>query len=93
MRILKATGLKPRRTVRIGLWSGEEQGLLGSRAYVKDHFGDRETMTLKPEHAKLAAYFNMDNGGGRDPRHLPAGQRGGRARSSTRGWSRSPAWA
>jgi Zn-dependent M28 family amino/carboxypeptidase len=64
MRILKATGLKPRRTIRIGLWSGEEQGLLGSRAYVKQHFADRETMQLKPEHAKLSAYFNVDNGTG-----------------------------
>jgi hypothetical protein len=65
VRILKATGLKLRRTVRIALWSGEEQGLLGSRAYVKDHFADRETMQLKPEHAKLSAYFNVDNGTGR----------------------------
>jgi carboxypeptidase Q len=65
MRILKATGAKPRRTVRIGLWGGEEQGLLGSRAYVRDHFADVETMTLKPEHAKLSAYFNSDNGTGR----------------------------
>lgn len=64
MRILKATGLKPRRTIRIGLWSGEEQGLLGSRAYVKDHFADRETMQLKPEHARFSAYFNVDNGTG-----------------------------
>jgi len=64
MRILKASGLTMRRTVRLGLWSGEEQGLLGSRAYVKDKFGDRETMTLKPEHARLAAYFNVDNGSG-----------------------------
>lgn len=64
MRILKATGLKPRRTIRIGLWSGEEQGLLGSRAYVKDHFADRETMQLKPEHAKFSCYFNVDNGTG-----------------------------
>jgi hypothetical protein len=62
MRILKASGLKLRRTVRIGLWSGEEQGLLGSRAYVKDHFADRTTMVLKPEHAKLSGYFNIDNG-------------------------------
>jgi hypothetical protein len=64
MRILKATGLKPRRTIRIGLWSGEEQGLLGSRAYVKQHFADRETMQLNPEHARLAGYFNVDNGTG-----------------------------
>ncbi len=64
MRILKATGLKLRRTVRIGLWTGEEQGLLGSRAYVKEHFADRETMALKPEHAKLSGYFNIDNGVG-----------------------------
>ena len=64
MRILKATGLKPRRTIRMALWTGEEQGLLGSRAYVKEHFADRETMELKPEHGKLAVYFNMDNGGG-----------------------------
>ena len=64
MRILKATGLKMRRTVRIALWTGEEQGLLGSRAYVRDHFADRQTMTLKPEHARLAAYFNVDNGTG-----------------------------
>jgi carboxypeptidase Q len=64
MRILKATGLKPRRTIRMGLWTGEEQGLLGSRAYVTKHFADRADMVVKPEHAKLAAYFNMDNGGG-----------------------------
>jgi hypothetical protein len=65
MRILRAVGAKPRRTIRIGLWGGEEQGLLGSRAYVRDHFADVETMTLKPEHAKLAAYFNSDNGTGK----------------------------
>ena len=65
MRILKAVGAKPRRTIRIALWGGEEQGLLGSREYVRDHFADVETMTLKPEHAKLAAYFNSDNGTGR----------------------------
>jgi carboxypeptidase Q len=64
MRILKATGLQPRRTIRMALWTGEEQGLLGSRAYVKEHFADRETMALKPEHAKLSVYLNMDNGGG-----------------------------
>jgi len=65
MRILKAVGAKPRRTIRIALWGGEEQGLLGSRAYVREHFADVETMTLRPEHAKLAAYFNSDNGTGR----------------------------
>jgi hypothetical protein len=64
MRILKATGLPMRRTVRLGLWSGEEQGLLGSKAYVKRTFADRETMTLKPDHARFAAYFNVDNGTG-----------------------------
>jgi len=58
------TGLKMRRTVRIALWGGEEQGLLGSRAYVKQHFADRETMALKPEHARFSAYFNVDNGTG-----------------------------
>jgi hypothetical protein len=64
MRILKVTGLTMRRTVRLGLWTGEEQGLLGSRAYVKQQFADAETMQLKPAHAKLSAYFNMDNGTG-----------------------------
>ena len=64
MRILKAAGVKMRRTLRIALWTGEEQGLLGSRAYVRDHFADRQTMRLKPEHAQLAAYFNLDNGTG-----------------------------
>jgi carboxypeptidase Q len=65
MRILKTLGIKPRRTIRIALWGGEEQGLLGSRAYVKEHVADVETMALKPEHAKIAAYFNSDNGTGR----------------------------
>jgi len=64
MRILKASGVKMRRTLRIALWTGEEQGLLGSRAYVRDHFADRQTMRLKPEHAQLAGYFNVDNGTG-----------------------------
>ena len=64
MRILKTTGVKLRRTVRIGLWGGEEQGLLGSKAYVLAHFGDAATMQLKPEHAKLSGYFNVDNGTG-----------------------------
>jgi len=64
MRILKTTGVKLRRTVRIGLWSGEEEGLLGSKEYVKAHFGDPATMKLLPEHAKFSAYFNVDNGTG-----------------------------
>jgi carboxypeptidase Q len=65
MRILRAVGARPRRTIRIALWGGEEEGLLGSRAYVREHFGDPATMMLKPDHATLAAYFNSDNGTGR----------------------------
>jgi hypothetical protein len=65
MRILKAVGAKPRRTIRIALWGGEENGLLGSRAYVREHFADPATMQLKPAHEKLSAYFNIDNGTGR----------------------------
>jgi len=64
MRILKTTGVKLRRTVRIGLWGGEEQGLLGSKEYVKAHFADPATMQLKPDHPKFAGYFNVDNGTG-----------------------------
>ncbi len=83
-RILKALGVAPKRTIRVALWSAEEQGLLGSRAYVKEHFAsrpeptDKDELALparwrkptwpvqpKPEHAKLAAYFNVDNGGGK----------------------------
>ncbi len=65
LRILQVAGVKPRRTIRVALWGGEENGLLGSRAYAKAHFADPEKMTLLPEHAKLAAYFNLDNGTGR----------------------------
>jgi hypothetical protein len=65
MRILKTIGAKPRRTIRIALWGGEEEGLLGSRAYVREHYGDPATMVLKPAHGKVAAYFNSDNGTGR----------------------------
>jgi hypothetical protein len=64
-RILKALKLPMDRTVRLALWSGEEQGLLGSIGYVKTHFADPVSMALKPEHAKLAAYFNLDNGTGK----------------------------
>jgi carboxypeptidase Q len=65
MRILHAVGARPRRTIRVALWGGEEQGLLGSKAYVSEHFGDPATMILKPEHEKLSVYFNSDNGAGR----------------------------
>ncbi len=83
VRILKALGVQPRRTIRIALWTGEEQGLLGSRAYVRQHFGARPPLppaeqelpsslrreagpiTVLPEHAKLSAYFNLDNGTGK----------------------------
>ena len=72
IRILKATGVKMRRTVRIGLWTGEEQGLLGSRAYIKQHFGDPNAedpathlIKITREHAKLDAYYNVDNGTGK----------------------------
>lgn len=65
MRIIKAIGIKPKRTIRIALWSGEEQGLLGSRAYVKNHFADPATMKLLPNHEKLSAYYNIDNGTGK----------------------------
>lgn len=65
VRIIKALGLQPKRTIRIALWSGEEQGLLGSRAYVRNHFADPADMVLKPEHGNVSAYYNLDNGTGR----------------------------
>lgn len=65
MRILKTLGIQPRRTIRIGLWSGEEQGLLGSAGYVKKTFADRATMQTTPAHAKFSSYFNIDNGTGK----------------------------
>lgn len=64
LRILKTLKLPMARTVRMGLWGGEEQGLLGSRAYVDEHFSLRD-MKLKPDHAKLSGYFNVDNGTGK----------------------------
>jgi Zn-dependent M28 family amino/carboxypeptidase len=65
MRILKDLGVKPRRTIRIGLWGGEEQDYYGSVGYVKQHFGDPMTGRATPEAAKVSAYFNLDNGSGR----------------------------
>ena len=62
-RILKAIGVKPRRTIRVACWGGEEQGLLGSQAYVKKHFGSFENPT--PEYAKFGGYFNIDSGTGK----------------------------
>ncbi|MCX6203448.1 MAG: M20/M25/M40 family metallo-hydrolase [Bacteroidetes bacterium] len=66
MRILKTLGVKPMRTIRIALWSGEEQGLYGSRAYVQKHFGDprNPAIGIKPEYEFLSAYFNQDYGAG-----------------------------
>jgi len=65
-RILKAVGAKPRRTIRVALWSGEEQGLWGSRAYVRQHFGDPRdsTVGVKPGYQRLSVYFNQDYGAG-----------------------------
>ena len=65
VRILQTLGIQPRRTIRIALWSGEEQGLHGSKSYVKNHFADPAAMTLKPEHGKISTYFNLDNGTGK----------------------------
>jgi carboxypeptidase Q len=62
-RLIQSSGVKPRRTIRVALWSGEEEGLLGSIAYVKQHFGQAESP--KPEWFKLDAYFNIDTGTGR----------------------------
>ncbi len=66
MRILKEVGAKPRRTIRIALWSGEEEGLWGSRGYVRQHFGDPRDSTVgkKPAYNRLYAYFNQDYGPG-----------------------------
>ncbi|SKB67879.1 M28 family metallopeptidase [Daejeonella lutea] len=65
VRIIAAQNLNPKRTIRIALWSSEEQGLFGSRGYVANHFGNPRTMELKPEHEKVSAYYNLDNGTGK----------------------------
>jgi len=78
-RIIKALDLKPRRTIRVALWTGEEQGIYGSKAYVEEHFrkapsrggpggsaaSSEEKEETKPEYDKLSAYFNLDNGTGK----------------------------
>lgn len=65
VRILKSLNVKMDRTVRVALWGGEEEGLLGSKAYVKEHFADPEVMKPTADHAKVAGYFNFDNGTGK----------------------------
>lgn len=65
LRILKAIGAKPRRTIRVALWDGEEQSYYGSFGYVKKHYGDPDTKQPGPEYDKLSAYYNLDNGTGR----------------------------
>ncbi|WP_129714256.1 M20/M25/M40 family metallo-hydrolase [Pedobacter sp. SYP-B3415] len=65
MRILKAVGFKPKRTIRVALWSSEEQGLFGSRNYVLKHYGDPKTQKFTPDQKKVSAYYNLDNGTGK----------------------------
>jgi carboxypeptidase Q len=65
VRLLMRTGVKPRRTIRIGLWGGEELGMLGSTAYVRTHYGDWTTNTLNRDAGNVSVYFNLDNGSGR----------------------------
>ena len=65
VRIIKSIGVQPKRTIRIALWSGEEQGLHGSSNYVKNTFADPAKMELKPAHGKISAYYNLDNGSGK----------------------------
>ena len=65
VRIFQALGIKPRRTIRIGLFGGHEMGLYGNNSHVRKHFADPEKKEYKPDYDKLSAYFNVDNGGGR----------------------------
>jgi hypothetical protein len=65
VRVIQKLGLKPRRTIRLALWAAEEQGLLGSREYVRRHFYDAAAKSPKPGHENVQAYFNLDNGTGR----------------------------
>lgn len=63
LRIIKSLNLKPRRTVRVAFWGGEEQGLKGSSAYVEKYIGDLLSQSFFGEHEKISAYFNHDNNG------------------------------
>lgn len=65
IRILKTLGIQPRRTIRIALWGEEEQGLFGSRGYVQQYVGDRQSQEKKEEWDKISAYYNVDNGSGK----------------------------
>ncbi len=76
MRILRSLGVEPKRTIRITLWDGEEQGLYGSYNYVRNHFADVNTMQLKPDYNKVSAYYNLDNGSGKIQGHIHPKQPG-----------------
>ncbi|HXI01026.1 MAG TPA: M20/M25/M40 family metallo-hydrolase [Sphingobacteriaceae bacterium] len=65
MRIIKTLDLKPKRTIRIALWDGEEQGLFGSRGYAASHFGNRKTLVMNTAQGKISSYYNLDNGTGK----------------------------
>ena len=65
LRILKSLNVAPRRTIRIALWGGEEQGLNGSRGYVDKYLVDPKTRAHKPDYDRFCVYLNMDNGSGR----------------------------
>jgi len=65
MRILKALNIQPKRTIRIALWGGEEQGLIGSKNYVRKHFTDSSTQRYNAAGDKVSVYFNLDNGTGK----------------------------
>jgi Zn-dependent M28 family amino/carboxypeptidase len=65
VRILQRVGVRPRRTIRIGLWGGEELGILGSQAYIRQHYGNTANGVYDDESKKVSVYFNLDNGSGR----------------------------
>jgi Zn-dependent M28 family amino/carboxypeptidase len=69
LKTIEESGVKPRRTIRLALWTGEEQGLLGSRGYVQTHFAETDdrgnVQSLKPDQESVSAYYNLDNGTGK----------------------------